>query len=183
VELCSLHLAYGADPGKLVANSLFADGSASVIVGQGAEGGYGAWQLRDFSSCLLPDSRDAMTWSIGDHGFEMTLSAGVPEIIRRQLSPWCQSWLLRQGLEISDIRGWAIHPGGPKILTAVAAALQLDPNELRFSRDILARYGNMSSATVLFILHQMAAELSGPVVGIGLGPGLMAEGMLLNQTG
>lgn len=181
VELCSLHLAYGADPGKLVANSLFADGSASVIVGRCAEGDCGDWQLRDFSSCLLPDSRDAMTWNIGDHGFEMTLSAGVPGIIRRQLSPWCQSWLLSQGLEVSDIRGWAIHPGGPKILTAVADALSLDPNELRFSRDILARYGNMSSATVLFILQQMAAEVSGPVVGIGLGPGLMVEGMLLRR--
>jgi predicted naringenin-chalcone synthase len=108
----------------------------------------------------------------------MTLSAGVPEIIRSQLAPWCKSWLAQHDLQVSDIRGWAIHPGGPKILTAVAEALSLVPNDLRFSRDVLARFGNMSSATVLFILQKMAAEIAGPIVAIGLGPGLVAEGML-----
>jgi predicted naringenin-chalcone synthase len=181
VELCSLHFAYGTDPGKLVANSLFADGSASVIVGQASNGRAGRLRIRDFSSCLLEGCSDAMTWKIGDHGFEMTLSAGVPEIIRRQLSPWCTHWLSQHDLDVSDIRGWAIHPGGPKILSAVAEAMMLDPSELRFSRDILARLGNMSSATVLFILRQMVAEISGPIVAIGLGPGLMAEGMLLER--
>jgi predicted naringenin-chalcone synthase len=181
VELCSLHLAYGTDPGKLVANSLFADGSASAIVGQADAGLAGGLQIDDFSSCLLDGCSDAMTWNIGDHGFEMTLSAGVPEIIRRRLPPWCSQWLSQHNLNVSDIRGWAIHPGGPKILSAVAESLLLDPAELRFSRDILARFGNMSSATVLFILQQMAAEIDGPIVAIGLGPGLMAEGMLLNR--
>jgi predicted naringenin-chalcone synthase len=180
VELCSLHLAYGIDPGKLVANSLFADGSASVVVGPSAGRDHGGWHLNDFSSCLLKGSSDAMTWNIGDHGFEMGLSAGVPSIIRDQLFPWCSQWLAKNDLDISDIQGWAIHPGGPKILTAVAEALSLAPKDLRFSRDILSRYGNMSSSTVLFILQKMSAIVSGPVVAIGLGPGLMAEGMLLN---
>jgi predicted naringenin-chalcone synthase len=180
VELCTLHHAYGTDPGKLVANSLFADGSASVVVGQGGEESTGL-QLSDFSSCLLTQSSDAMTWNIGDHGFEMTLSPGVPEIIRSQLAPWCVDWLAKNDLELTDIKGWAVHPGGPKILSAVAEALSLAPDALRFSRDILARFGNMSSATVLFILRQMAAEIDGPIVAIGLGPGLMAEGMLVNR--
>ncbi len=180
VELCSLHLAYGDDPGKLVANSLFADGSASAIVGQSGEDEAGL-VLDDFSSCLMEGCADAMTWKIGDHGFEMTLSAGVPEHIRTQLGPWCKNWLAHNDLEVGDIRGWAIHPGGPKILTSVADALALDHHELRYSRNILARYGNMSSATVLFILQKMAADISGPIVAIGLGPGLMAEGMLINR--
>jgi predicted naringenin-chalcone synthase len=179
VELCSLHLAYGTDPGKLVANSLFADGSAAAVIGQAGNGDSAGWQMEDFSSCLLSDSSDAMTWNIGDHGFEMVLSAGVPEIIRRQLPAWCKGWLAEHDLQISDIAGWAIHPGGPKILTAVADALSLAPNDLRFSREILSRYGNMSSTTVLFILQEMADRVGGPVVAIGLGPGLVAEGMLL----
>lgn len=181
VELCSLHFAYGVDPGKLVANALFADGAASAVVGRTASDGDGPWQLSDFSSCLLAECGDAMTWNIGDHGFEMTLSAGVPEIIRRQLLPWCSTWLARHELELPDIAGWAIHPGGPKILTAIADALTLGPQDLRFSRHVLAHYGNMSSATVLFILRQMAGKISGPCVAIGLGPGLMAEGMLFNK--
>jgi predicted naringenin-chalcone synthase len=181
VELCSLHLAYGVDPGKLVANSLFADGAASAIVGTDTHGDGNGWRMDSFSSCLLEECTDAMKWNIGDHGFEMVLSAGVPEIIRRQLSPWCMSWLSQHDLDVNDIRGWAIHPGGPKILTAVAEALSLPPQQLRFSRDILCRFGNMSSATVLFILRQMQSEIVGPVVAIGLGPGLVAEAMLLNR--
>ena len=180
IELCSLHFAYGVDPGKLVANALFADGAASAVVGRASGDQDGSWQLDDFSSCLLADCGDAMTWNIGDHGFEMTLSAGVPEIIRRQLLPWCKTWLARQELDLSDIAGWAIHPGGPKILSATAEALALGPQDLRFSRDVLARHGNMSSTTVLYILRQMAGKVSGPCVAIGLGPGLVAEGMLLN---
>jgi predicted naringenin-chalcone synthase len=181
VELCSLHWAYGADPGKLVANTLFADGAAAAVIGRDSQADSTPWRLEDFSSFLIPDSSDAMTWNIGDNGFEMTLSAGVPEIIRRHLGPWCQSWLARHDLKISDIAGWAVHPGGPKILSAVNDALQLHPGDLRFSQAVLARHGNMSSATVLFILQQMAAEISGPCVAIGLGPGLMAEGMLLKR--
>ncbi len=181
VELCSLHLSYGVDPGKLVANALFADGAAAAVVGRDAEGGDGLCRLDDFSSYLIPDTHDAMTWKIGDHGFEMTLSAGVPEIIRRHLRGWCESWLGRHDLKLTDVAGWAIHPGGPKILAAVGETLEIESGDLRFSRGVLARHGNMSSATVLFILREMMGGMSGPCVAIGLGPGLMAEGILINR--
>jgi predicted naringenin-chalcone synthase len=180
VELCSLHMAYGWEPDKLVANALFADGAAAVVVGKATAGPSNGWRLRDTSSFLLPDSLGAMTWRIGDHGFEMTLSQAVPTLVRRHLRGWCQTWLARHDLQLTDIAGWAIHPGGPKILSAVAHALDLPPQALRHSRRVLAHHGNMSSATVLFILEQMAEEIpAGPCVAIGLGPGLMAEGMLL----
>jgi predicted naringenin-chalcone synthase len=84
-------------------------------------------------------------------------------------------------LKLTDVAGWAIHPGGPKILTAVGEALELEAGDLRFSRGVLSRHGNMSSATVLFILQQIMGEIDGPIVAIGLGPGLMAEGMLINR--
>jgi predicted naringenin-chalcone synthase len=182
VELCSLHQAYGNDPGKLVANALFADGAAAAVVGASPQvAAADPITVEDFSSCLLADCQDAMTWKIGDFGFEMTLSPGVPEIIRRQLLPWCKNWLARNDLELTDISAWAIHPGGPKILSAIAEALNLTEGDLGPSRHVLANYGNMSSTTILFILQQMAASMSGPCVAIGLGPGLMAEGMLLNR--
>jgi prepilin-type processing-associated H-X9-DG protein len=172
VELCSLHMAYGWDPGKLVANALFADGSAAVVIGRPQAKNPGVWQLRDTSSYLLPESLDAMSWKIGDHGFEMTLLQSVPGLIRRHLRQWCRDWLARHDLQPADIAGWAIHPGGPKVLSAVADALELPPESLRHSRNVLAHHGNMSSATVLFILQQMGEiPASGPCVAIGLGPG------------
>lgn len=193
VELCSLHFSYGWDPGKLVANALFADGAAAVVLGGAARDSStdstgspasapDRWRLLDTSSFLISDSLDAMTWNIGDHGFEMTLAPSVPELVGRHLRPWCAAWLAKHNLKIADIAHWAVHPGGPKVLAAVAASLELPADALRHSRAILARHGNMSSATVLFILQHMAGQpLDGPCVAIGLGPGLMAEGMLLER--
>jgi predicted naringenin-chalcone synthase len=182
VELCSLHMAYGWDPGKLVANALFADGAAAVVVGRSSKNQTGDLQLRDTSSFLLPGSLDAMAWRIGDHGFEMTLLPSVPQLIRQHLRGWCENWLATHDLQLGDIAGWAIHPGGPKVLSAVAEALDLPPDALRYSRKVLAQHGNMSSATVLFIVEEMAEGIAdGPIVAIGLGPGLTAEGMLLHR--
>jgi predicted naringenin-chalcone synthase len=182
VELCTLHLAYGSDPGKMVANAIFADGAAAAVIGRQSTSGAAGWTLRDTSSFLIPGTSDAMTWTIGDHGFEMTLSPGVPRLIRDNLGDWCRAWLARHGLEISDITGWAIHPGGPKILAAAANAMELDESDLQYSRKVLSEHGNMSSTTVLFILEQMADSAGGPCVAIGLGPGLMAEGILLDYA-
>jgi predicted naringenin-chalcone synthase len=179
VELCSLHFAYGWDPGRLVANALFADGAGAAVVGSDATGDEETLRLRDSASFLLPGCPDAMTWRIGDHGFSMTLSPGVPKLIREHLGDWCRVWLARHELTAEQIGGWAVHPGGPKILEAVAAAIGLPDEVLLHSRAILSHHGNMSSATVLFILNHMTKSVTRrPIVAIGLGPGLMAEGML-----
>jgi predicted naringenin-chalcone synthase len=180
VELCSLHLAYGWNPEQIVANALFADGAAAAVIGRPSHQENGVGQLIDLTSLLLPDSQDAMAWRIGDHGFEMTLAQSIPELIRRNLRSWCEPWLAQHGIGLEDVAGWAVHPGGPKILSAVADALELKPDALSYSYDVLSRHGNMSSATVLFVLEQMIAQgVRGSCVAIGLGPGLMAEGMLL----
>ncbi|HEV7299340.1 MAG TPA: type III polyketide synthase [Tepidisphaeraceae bacterium] len=181
VELCSLHFAYGWSPDRVVANSLFADGAAAAVVANvDRVGRPHLWQLDAVASLLVPGSREAMTWRIGDHGFEMTLSAQVPEMIERHLRPWCQEWLGSNGVRIADVDQWAVHPGGPRILTAAGTALELPDDALQRSRDILAARGNMSSATVLFILRQMADENAhGRCVAMGFGPGLMLEGVLL----
>lgn len=174
VELCSLHYHYGWDPPKVVANALFADGSGAIV---GAPGGpAGAWRLMANGSRLIPEAAEVMTWTIGDHGFGMTLSKRIPEVIGAKLRPWLDDWLAGRGLTVADVKSWAIHPGGPKILDAAAGALGLRPDAVWASREVLANYGNMSSATVLFILKALLARgAQAPCVAIGFGPGLNVE--------
>jgi predicted naringenin-chalcone synthase len=178
VELCSLHYHYGWDPERMVANALFADGAAAVV-GAGS-GPAGAWRLVANGSVVIPNSADAMSWSVGDHGFEMTLSRAVPQLIGTHLRPWLVEWLAGQGVALADVAGWAVHPGGPRVLDAVVQALDLDAAALEASRSVLADYGNMSSPTVLFIVERlMRRRLTGPVVMLGFGPGLVAEAALV----
>ena len=199
VELCSLHFQYGWDPQKVVANALFGDGAAAIVGRPCATDGADELfknsadatvnqlpRVAAHGSLLLPDSRDAMTWLIRDHGFEMTLSAKVPDLIRRHLRGWFEPWIQSQNLELSAIGGWAIHPGGPRVISAVEEALQLpvDADTGRAagdaSRDILQTHGNMSSPTVLFILDRLRAlRTPRPWVTLAFGPGLTIEAALL----
>jgi alpha-pyrone synthase len=180
VELCSLHYHYGAEPGKVIANALFADGAAAVVATAGRTG----LHLRATGSKLFADSRKEMAWRIADHGFEMTLTKQVPKLIAANLRGWLDEWLSRHGLERNGIAHWIVHPGGPKILTAVEAALDLPPAALTLSREVLARCGNMSSPTVLFILERLLrAGAAGPAVILGFGPGLVAEAALVHLAG
>lgn len=177
VELCSVHYHYDMDPGQLIANALFADGAAA-IVGRSADHS-NDWQLVGNGGCIVPDSAAAMTWIVGDSGFEMTLGRQVPGLIGRYLGPWLREWLERQGLSITDIATWAVHPGGPRILDAVEQALALPEQSLAVSRAVLAEHGNMSSPTLLFILEKlMAAKAPTPCVMLGFGPGLAVEAAL-----
>ncbi len=178
VELCSLHYQYGADPQQAVANALFADGAASAVIGGGGRLP-SAWHLAATGSCLMPGSADAMTWHVRDHGFEMSLSARVPSLIHAHLRGWLQDWLTERGFTLGDIGSWAIHPGGPRVLSTVADALGLSRDASAASGEVLAGCGNMSSPTVLFILDRLrrgGAPL--PCVALAFGPGLIVEGAL-----
>lgn len=176
VELCGLHYYYGWDPQKIIANAIFADGAAAVVGAPDRLAPAGAWRVTATGSCLIPDSREAMSWTIGDHGFEMTLSKRVPGLIHEHLRPWLESWLERHGLHRETVGSWAIHPGGPRILDAIAAALDLGDDQLASSREVFAVHGNMSSPTVLFIVKQLRARGAPlPCVALGFGPGLIAE--------
>jgi predicted naringenin-chalcone synthase len=180
VELCTLHMSYVWDPDLLVANSLFADGAAAVVgLGSTNPPENGSWRLESSGTCRLPDSEDAMTWRIGDHGFRMTLSAAVPDIIGAHLRDWLEAWLGGRGLGIGDIATWAVHPGGPRILRAVEEALDLSPDRQSTPREVLSEFGNMSSATILFILGQLRqTDAARPCVALAFGPGLVAEAAL-----
>lgn len=179
-ELCSLHLTACADPGQLVACALFADGAAALVGVPAAGDAAGHWKVAASGSCLIPGSQDAMTWTIGDHGFVMTLAAQVPHLIETHLRGWLQSWLAANGLKLTDIASWAIHPGGPRILSAVSQCLGLAPQATAVSRAVLARCGNMSSPTVLFIVDELRRSRQPlPCVALGFGPGMVAEAVLL----
>jgi predicted naringenin-chalcone synthase len=178
VEICSIHHQYPQQFDHLVANALFSDGAAAMVVATGKTP-HGQWQLLDQRSHVLTDSADVMTWRIGDHGFEMTLAADVPVILRESLREWVENWLAERGLALDEVRGWIVHPGGPHILAACVEALELAPGALDESYEVLAEFGNMSSPTVLFILDRMRHEVSKlPCVMLAFGPGLTIEAAL-----
>jgi predicted naringenin-chalcone synthase len=178
-ELCSLHYYYGWDPSKIVANAIFADGSAAVVGGSAPRPVSDCWEIQATGSCLCPASEAAMGWTVGDHGFEMTLAKNVPNLIAAHLRPWLEGWLGKQGLQPADIGSWAVHPGGPRILEAVEESLHLDRTATAAAREILAQYGNMSSPTVLFILQRLRSrQARRPCLALAFGPGLMVEAVL-----
>lgn len=180
VELCMLHYFYGWHPQKVIANALFADGAAAMIGVPNRLAPDDAWLVTATGSCIIPDSRETMSWTIGDHGFEMTLSKRVPGLIREHLRPWLESWLKDHGLSCEKIGSWAIHPGGPAILDAAAEALELNDEQLAAPREVFAAHGNMSSPTVLFIIdHLRSHDAPLPCVALAFGPGLIAEAALI----
>lgn len=146
----------------------------------GQETGHSAsWQLLASGSVVLPDTLGDMGWRIRDHGFEMTLSARVPELIKRHLRPWLSDWLGSRDMKFEDIGSWAFHPGGPRILSAAGEALGLQREQWAVSESVLADFGNMSSPTILFILDRLRQEaVSGPCVALAFGPGLTIEAAL-----
>lgn len=184
VELCTLHHHYGWSTEKVIANALFADGSAAAICRRGSGENTPAhvkYRMVRNGSHIVPKSMNAMTWKIRDNGFEMTLSKKVPLLIEEHLRGWMTAFLAKEGLTIEGISGWAIHPGGPRILDACLTALSLPQEAVDPAREILSQYGNMSSATVLFLLERIRQlPVQGPVVALGFGPGLTIEAMLLN---
>ena len=178
IEICSLHQQYSDDAQQIVANALFSDGSAAVV-GRSSPPTTGAWQLKCQRSLILPETRDMMSWRIGDNGFMMTLDPQVPDIIGKHLYPWVTEWLRPLGLSVEQIPTWAVHPGGPRVLTACTAALGVEDSAVDVSHEVLAQNGNMSSPTILFILDALRRRPAPlPCVSLAFGPGLTIEAAL-----
>lgn len=127
---------------------------------------------------------DQMTWDVTDLGFRMGLSPRVPDVLRRHLAPAVGDLLRPYGLSAPDVAGWAVHPGGPRILDVTREALKLPAGALAPSRDVLARHGNCSSATVLVVLREVARTASpgDHLVAMAFGPGLTLYAALLRVT-
>lgn len=183
LELCSLHLQLNGSEDSLLANALFGDGAAAALVTARPAATGHSCRIMDFHSALIPAGEEAMAWSIGDNGFDISLSSYVPKIIGAGIADLTAPLLNRHHLSREDVHTWAVHPGGKSIIDKVAEGLQIPPDKVAASRDILRRYGNMSSATILFVLHDIlaAAKTDQPqLIGtMAFGPGLTAEMALL----
>ncbi|MCH6230365.1 type III polyketide synthase [Microbacterium sp. CFH 31415] len=184
VELCTLHIRPSADPQQIVAASVFADGAAAAVVTADPDAGReGGLELDRFSTALTAEGEADMVWTIGDHGFEMILSAEVPRIVGREIRGAVDRFLA--GEATPDV--WAVHPGGRSVLDRVEAGLELPPTALDASRGVLRDYGNMSSATILFILERMlrddAVADGARLAALAFGPGLTIESALLTKRG
>ena len=178
VEISTVHFHEDARLDRVISNILFADGAAATVIGVDLDDDFPS--LAGTSARVIPDSPGSMAWHIGDHGFEMTLAADVPERIGEALGDWVDETLASHRLTRDQIGGWAIHPGGPRVIDAVATTLGLPESATEASRDVLREHGNMSSATLLHILQRFAvANRPRPWVGLAFGPGLAGELLLV----
>ncbi len=177
-ELCTLHLKETQDLERLLTFSLWGDGASAALVSAEAEG----LALDGFRALLARDGRDLMTWNVVDDGFDMVLSGQVPAAIRQVLGGNVETIL--EGAELGEIALWAVHPGGRSILDAVERTLELGPDALAASREVLRANGNMSSATVMFVLEKLLASAAAGQKGCGMafGPGLTAETMTFHMA-
>ncbi len=183
-ELCSLHLQADQSHDTLLANALFADGAAAVIVGNKPHANETPlFSIIGNHSLSLDNTLDKMSWEVGDQGFFMHLSSYVPPLIKRHVQSLVTP-LLKDKASIEEC-DWPIHPGGKSILHAIERALNLKEHQTKASWEVLRNYGNMSSATFLFVLENLFQQKSTNqwAVGIGFGPGLSMEGILLQKAG
>ncbi len=175
LELCSLHMQEVADLERVLSFLLFGDGAAAALVTADAHG----IALHDFHATTIPDTQGLITWRIGDQGFDMHLSGKVPARIatalRAEVDRNDMDGVMR-GQDLAEIVHWAVHAGGRTVLDAVEAGLRLPPDALRHCRTVLRDVGNISSATLMFVLARiLAQDVTGPGIGMAFGPGLCAE--------
>lgn len=186
VELCTLHYQKKPTPDTIVSTALFADGAAAAVyAGSPSVSTAGAAtapvQVLATHSDISPDSLDRMSWRVGDHGFIMTLDAKVPSILRDEAPAFIETLAKAGGMAVSDISGWAIHPGGRKIVESLQQIFDLSAEDVSSSTNVLRDYGNMSSATILFVLQEELARAhpsGSPIAAMAFGPGLTMEGAL-----
>lgn len=189
VELCSLTFRRNdLSKSNFVATSLFSDGVASVLIlGENVAEKYNTEyniEIIDSQSRLYYDTEDVMGWEFLDDGFKVVFSKDIPSIIANNVKYDIDSFLKKNNLDISDIKNFIAHPGGAKVIQAYIDALSINPDLLKNSREILRKYGNMSSVSVLYVLEKFMSEGFDEGYGlmISLGPGFSSEMALLKMN-
>jgi len=183
VELCSLTLqAEDLSIPNLIASGLFGDGAAAVAV-VGERRTEPGPRIVDTRSIFYPDSERLLGWDISERGFQIVLSADLPQVVRDSLRQDCDGFLAEHGLARADIASWICHPGGPKVLEAVQETLELPDGALDLTWDSLRTVGNLSSSSVLHILAEILESHRPPPGSYGvlmaMGPGFCSEIVLL----
>jgi len=180
-ELCTLHFQQEPTLDNMLSSLLFSDGAAAALVVSDDvpdAGGTGV-RLKGFYSEIVPEGKSAMTWGLSSTGFQMTLTGYVTDLIRADFSTLVGHALEKSGISRQQIGAWCIHPGGKRILDAIAGSLSFSNGQLDPSYAILRQYGNMSSPTILFVLRQLMENLeqrqANCIFGAAFGPGLTME--------
>jgi len=182
LELCTLHMQMQTNADSILANALFSDGAAAALVSaRPPQAGQAALALNDFMSALAPEGQGDMAWEIGNHGFNLILSSYVPDVIEANLERIVNDLLAPRGLAAAEVDLWAVHPGGKSILDKVEKSMCLEPDQISASRRVLHQFGNMSSATILFVLRDLMLQHSErkTITAMAFGPGLTIECGLL----
>lgn len=188
VELCSLHFQVADTLENTIINAIFSDGSAAAILtAQPFSQAEGKLTYTAGSSLLIENTEELMQWTIGDTGFLMGLSPKVPDAVVEHVPKYLQSFLGQYHLKQEDLDFWAIHPGGRRIIEKIQATCELSDAMVADSYEILRRYGNMSSPTVLFILKQILENQATNAslhhgIALAFGPGLSIEGCLFQTV-
>jgi predicted naringenin-chalcone synthase len=177
VELCTLHFQKEYNEDNLLANAIFGDGAAAALVTNNSKG----LKIKSYDSRVFKEGEQDMAWTIGDFGFEMKLSKYVPELLQKGLESIHDD--LEKLYNLSEIKNFAVHPGGKQILQKVESAFKITASQNLHSHKVLDQFGNMSSATILFVLkHWLEDELmDGSLLALGFGPGLTLETLLLEK--
>jgi predicted naringenin-chalcone synthase len=183
LELCSLHLQDDDSLENMVVSALFADGAAAALIGVVPEGGAAGPRLVDAATYCDYTTFEHMAFHVTDHGFQMRLSAYVPDVLAANIENFIDPLLARNGLCRDQVSFWGVHPGGSKILDYLQQRLALDEAQMEYSRAVLRDYGNMSSPTILFVLDQIQRR-GRPAPGdfavlMAFGPGLTMEAALV----
>ena len=181
-ELCTLHFQQEYTLDNVASSLLFADGSAAVLVSNKLKS-FNSITLDGFFSHVSYKGKKDMAWELSSKGFLMTLSGYVPQLVEEDIDALVAASLEHHNIDKSSITHWCIHPGGKKILQAIENKLDLDKDDLCFSRTVLSKYGNMSSPTVLFVLKDMmnSIRIKAKIFGVAFGPGLTMETFLASK--
>ncbi len=183
VELCTIHFQKNMSMDNMISNAIFADGAAAILIeANPTQNKYFA--LNQFYCDLVPQTSQEMAWRIADNGFDIVLSTYVPQAIESGINAFTEKMLNNHGLSFSEIDLFAIHPGGLKVLQACEQSLKITAEDNKYSYQVLRDYGNMSSATVLFVLKAMWDSIGKEdhnkrIFSCAFGPGLTLESMLL----
>jgi alpha-pyrone synthase len=183
VEICSIHFQNNTNLDNLISNAIFSDGAAAVLI-QAKANQIKQLSIEGFHCDLLPQTSQDMAWKIGNSGFDIVLKSYVPEVIQSGIAQFAKKLLSKFDSSLSQIDLYAIHPGGTKILQACESSLNITKEQNKYSYDVLREYGNMSSATVLFVLKKIWDTLKPNdnqknLFSCAFGPGLTLESVLI----
>jgi predicted naringenin-chalcone synthase len=181
-ELCSLHFQKEFTDDNILANALFADGAAALIIEPNPTTPQSLF-IEGYHNNIVVDGAPYMAWTIGNLGFEMRLSSDVPTVLSKAIEGLVNNLLHMVHIDKEEVTYYAVHPGGKKILDAVGEKLNIPKSKLQYSYDVLRDYGNMSSPTILFVLHYLMnsgeTQPGNQILGMAFGPGITMESIML----